>query len=423
VNLGLFLYHVEHCTQCNLKRRGVLGLVTTAGAASMLASRGGRGRASGTAEAHGQQGGDSGGSALTDDVFDYADPANLRDWVPGPYGPGDQRGAFNEVTPDKTAEALRRTLSRGRAVKTYNLGELLFNGFPAFVTPPLRAYQQRLTVFGYTPPADFVANGGILQSTVPFGTNRISLHEERFPAIPDMAPAGTTYQIGTQLDNLNHIGAGDFFYNGFTGPDIAAAFGTRKLGNEHMGPIVTRGLVLDILGLKITQRANDALGPNAPNGKRVLRSNYRITVQDIYDAMEQARIRSLEPGDVVLFRTGWNQLLQGRDPAAFARWGGAAGVPGIYLKEARFLAQHRPAIVGSDTWCLEVLGSPDNVPGAAFPVHQELLMRHGIRIGESVIVDDLVNDGVYKFVYLITPQFAEGATAGNTPPAGLAQRR
>ena len=24
-------------------------------------------------------------------------------WVPGPYGPGDERGTFNEVTPEKTA--------------------------------------------------------------------------------------------------------------------------------------------------------------------------------------------------------------------------------------------------------------------------------------------------------------------------------
>ena len=49
----------------------------------------------------------------------------------------------------------------------------------------------------------------------------------------------------------------------------------------------------------------------------------------------------------------------------------------------------RPAIVGSDTWALEVLGSSANEPDVVFPVHQELLMRHGIRIFESVVLDAL----------------------------------
>lgn len=44
---------------------------------------------------------------------------------------------FNEVTPRKTAEALR-LLASGRRTKTYNLGELMTNGFPAFRTDPPR---------------------------------------------------------------------------------------------------------------------------------------------------------------------------------------------------------------------------------------------------------------------------------------------
>jgi hypothetical protein len=419
MKLGLYRYHVAHCAHSHLNRREVLGLAATAGAAGLLNPFAGAAAAAATTES---RTGISNAS-LSDAFFDYADPRNLQDWVPGPYGPDDQRGSFNEVTPEKTAEALRQVLRRRGAVKTYNLGELMFNGFPAFEAIPPRGYQQRLTAFGYTPPQSFIDGGGILQGTEPMGRNRISGHEERFPPIPEVAPAGTTYQIATQVDNLNHVGAGEFFYNGVRGPDIAAAYGTERLGNEHMGPIVTRGIVVDVLGLKLAQRQRDALGPEAPNGRPVLRGNYRITLQDVHDAMERARIRAIGPGDVVLFRTGWNQLLQGRTEAGFARWAGVQGVPGIYLREARFLAQFRPALIGSDTWCLEVLGSPDLPADVAFPVHQELLMRHGIRIGESMVVDELVADGAYEFVYIVTPQFAEGATAGNTPPAGLAQPR
>jgi hypothetical protein len=50
-------------------------------------------------------------------------------------------------------------------------------------------------------------------------------------------------------------------------------------------------------------------------------------------------------------------------------------------------------------------------------------MRYGVRIGESVVVDELVADGVYECVYIVTPQFVEGSTCGNTPPVALATPR
>jgi kynurenine formamidase len=362
---------------------------------------------------------------LDDTLFDYSDPANLSDWAPGRYGPDDQRGALNEVTPAKTASALA-LLRPHRDVKTYNLGELMWNGFPAVRMEPRRTYQQRLTVWGYTPPPGFQAEGGILIGVDPLGVNRVSVHEERFEAESSAThpkPLATTYQIGSQLDNLNHIGAAEYFYNGFRGPDIARGHGTTRLGSENMGPIVTRGVLLDILGVKLARNRTEDLADPARNGKPLLRENYRITVEDIRDAMDFGGIRGLEPGDVVLFHTGWNQLLARRDPADIARWEGAKGMPGIYVREARWLARFRPAVIGGDTWALEVFGNPVNDDGAVTPVHQELLMRHGIRIGESYVVSELAADRVYEFVFLVTPQYAEGATAGNTPPAALGQPR
>jgi kynurenine formamidase len=362
---------------------------------------------------------------LDDVPFDYANPANLGDWAPSRYGPGDQRGAFNEVTADKTARALRQ-LNPKRPVKTYNLGELMWNGFPALQSPPRRMYEQRLTIGGYPAPPNFQAEGGIVQFVEPAGINKLSVHEERFAAeVPPNhpVPLSTTYQLATQLDNLNHVGAAELFYNGLRGPDIARGFGTTKLGNEHMGPLVTRGVLLDVLGVKLAKGQTPDLAEPASNGKPLWREDYRITVEDIREAMDFGDIDRIEPGDVVLIRTGWNQLLARRDPNDLERWSAARGVPGIYLREARYLARYRPAIIGSDTWVLEVFGSPVNNDGAVIPVHQELLMRHGIRIGESYVLDGLADDRVYEFVYIVTPQFAQGATCGNTPPAALGQPR
>jgi hypothetical protein len=338
---------------------------------------------------------------MNDEIFDVA-AVERGAWAPGPYGPGDQRGAFNEITPEKTASALR-LLDAGRPVHTYNLGEQLFNGFPAFVTTPPRLYDQRLTASGYQPPADFE---GILGSTEPAGPNRISGHEERFPN-------SGTYQIATQLDNLNHVGVGEMFYNGFRGPEIARTWGTAALGAENMGPIVTRGVLLDIVGLKVSQGATGDYF-TASNGGRVLRDNYRVTVEDIEAAMRRQGAGAITPGDVVLLREGWTHLVRS-DPERYLMQ-----EPGIYLREARYLAQFRPAIIGSDTWALEVL-DPAVTQGNFFPVHQLLFVRHGIRIGEGIVTEELAEDGVFEFVYIVTPPNALGATAGNTPPAALAQ--
>jgi kynurenine formamidase len=393
VRPDLLLAHTE------LTRRAALGLAGKAAATAALAGAGVTAATAAPAAAT------TVGEVFDDAMFNVA-AVERGEWAPTRYGAGDQRGTFNEVTPATTARALR-LLASGRPTKTYNLGELMTNGFPAFKTTPPRVYQQRLTVTGYQPPADFEQGGGILQTPTPLGPNRISIHEERFPQ-------GYTYQIVTQLDNLNHIGVGATFYNGFRGPEIAEPYGTNKLGSEHMGPIVTRGVLLDVLGLKLARGDRAALS-QSKDGQPVLRDDYRIRIEDLTAAAGRVGIRRINPGDVVLIRTGWNKIARSEPERYLAK------EPGIYLREARFLANFRPAIIGADSWALEVLGNP--VVTAAFPVHQELLVKHGIRIGEGIITDELARDGVYEFVYITTPQYAKGATAGNAPPAALGQPR
>lgn len=403
------LGHLNHHLENRFSRRRALGLAAKATAAGVL-SAAGLGAAApptfaGPEKRSSGGAGDPEGWEDSDEMFDVDAVANGA-WVPGPYGPEDQRGSFNEVTPAKTAAALAALHPR-RPVKTYNLGDLMFNGYPAYpIAVPPRVYHQQLTVLGYLPPPTFFAEGGFLQDPVPLGPNLISAHEERFPA-------GGTYQIATQLDNLNHIGLGDLFYNGFRGPDIAAGHGTTALGNEHMGSIVTRCVVLDVLGLKVANGRTDDYFTTS-TGAPVLRDGYRITVADLKAAMKRQRTAPIEPGDVVIIRTGWNQLVR-EDPLRYL-----GEEPGIWHREVRWLGAHRPALVASDTWGLECLDS-ELIGDLLFPVHQELFMRFGVRIGEGFVTDDLVADGVYDAVFVITPQHAEGATAGNTPPIALAQ--
>jgi hypothetical protein len=347
------------------------------------------------------QGAVAGSGGFSDEMFDVQAVLDGAWDDTAFYRRGDRRGTLQEVTARKTRDALR-LLDRGRPVFTYDLGQPMFNGMPAFATVPPRVHEQRLVILGYDPPPGY---DGILQSPAPLGPNRISAHEERFAA-------GFSYQLGTQLDHLNHIGVGPVFYGGRRGPQIAQDWGTSHLGAERAGPIVTRGVLLDVLALKLAEGASHSLAI-APNGALHLAATYRITLDDLQAAMRRARIATIEPGDAVLIRTGWNQLID--DPESYL-----ATEPGIYLREARWLASHRPAIIGSDNWGLEVTGNPISAANV-FPVHQELITHHGIRIGEAIVLDRLAHDRMFEFVYIVTPQIARGATAGNTPPCALGQ--
>jgi kynurenine formamidase len=419
---------LEHASLHQVSRRKFVELTAKAGAVGALAGLGlGGESASAASSTDGAAKGSPG--RFTDDMFDVEAVLNGAWDDTAFYRRGDQRGTFQEVTPEKTREAVK-LLDAGKPVATYNLGVLMFNGFPAFPATPPRVYDQRLLVLGYDPPPGY---DGILQSPTPLGPNRISAHEERFKVTAQSSPYTYSYQLGTQLDNLNHIGVGPVYYGGRRGPEIAETWGTNRLGGEQTGPIVTRGILLDVLGLKLVQGATEVL-ETAVNGSPHLAATYRITLEDLEAAMWRARIKRIERGDVVLIRTGWNQLLEPHDPTSShapddaghpahpAHQKYLTSEPGIYLREARWLASHRPASVGADNWALEVAGhrvAGDNI----FPVHQELITHFGVRIGEAIVTDRLAEDRVFEFVYVVTPQFAIGATAGNTPPCALGQPR
>ena len=316
-------------------------------------------------------------------------------WFPSIYGKGDQLGALNEVTPEKTLAALNLIKpNKNRPPKSYNLGEVMERGVNAFGT---RVYQQ--TRVGPNLGPNFA------------GDNHLVGVEETI---------NTTYQIATQVDGLPHIGVRSVFYNGFTSADLIAAGpdGVAVLGQEHVDPFITRGILLDVLSVKVALGDQSALGEPV-DGKPILANSYRITVEDLQDAMKFGGIKAITPGDVVIIRTGWSHLF-GTDPALRARYIGLEA--GIYLREARWLAQFRPAIVASDAPALEVLPAPAPWTGLqVFPVHQELLTHHGIRIGEAFNSEELAADRLYEFVFFYTPQRGKGATASNTAPAALGQ--
>jgi len=157
-------------------RRGMLGLTASVAAAAATVASAGLGA---TPAAAADNGGDA-GDGFSDRMFSLDEVAGWAEQTARRYGRDDQRGTWNEVTPETTRQALR-LLDRGGPVRTYNLGELLQDNFPAYRITPPRVLRQRLVVYGYQPEGDFVSvdsydpathpESGILGSTIPFGSS------------------------------------------------------------------------------------------------------------------------------------------------------------------------------------------------------------------------------------------------------------
>jgi kynurenine formamidase len=286
----------------------------------------------------------------------------------------DQAGASNRLTPEKILAALRIVQS-GRV---YEIGQVYERGMPMGGT---RDFALRL-----------------VPAIEPTGPNRVIYNDEFL--------ATEVGQVGTQFDGLGHVGGelryadGSLhrvFYNGFTSAEMNAGTGLRQLGIEHVKPILTRGVLVDLPGYKGVQR---------------LDGGYEVTLADVRGALERQGIResSIMPGDAVLFRYGWAQLW--RTPAEY----NAARLPGIGLEVAQWLVERKITVTGGDTSTNEVSPSPT---GAAIPVHQELMMKNGIFNIENLTFEELAAERAYEFLFVATPIRFKGATGSPLRPLAI----
>jgi kynurenine formamidase len=284
-------------------------------------------------------------------------------WYPSRWGADDQRGAANRLTPAKVLEA-KDLIKQGIV---YQLGHVYESGMPMFGT---RHYSLRI-------PQAF---------SMP-GRNQAVYHDEII--------SGELGQIGTQFDGLGHLGIGDLFYNGNRRSEFAQAEGLMRLGIENVGPIVTRGVLIDVARFK---------------GVEQLRGGYEITLADLQGALQRERVE-IRTGDVVVLHTGWGGLWM-KDNARFVE-----SAPGIGLAGAQFLVDKEVVVVGADTWGVEVMPNPDSSLSA--PVHQLLIARNGIYLHENLITEALARDSVYEFAYMFAPLRLKGATGSPGNPIAV----
>jgi kynurenine formamidase len=204
--------------------------------------------------------------------------------------------------------------------------------------------------------------------------------------------------VATQIDGLAHItlGADHHWYNGFKEAEFGGDFGVLKCDCVSIPPIVARGVMLDIA---------------ATRNVAELPTHYAITPADI-DATLARQNTKLQPGDVVLIRTGTLRHW-GTDGDNHAKIGEHDSA-GINLDTARYLVeQHGAMLFGSDTSGLEVGPAPTG-SDSFIPVHKYLLVEQGVHIGEFHYLEDLARERVYEFCYVCAVNKIAGAVAGFT---------
>lgn len=286
-------------------------------------------------------------------------------WYPSKYGADDTLGAMNELSEKKTKLAAQLV----KTGKTYALGVETGPTSPAY---PPRSYSMTILQL----------DDGM---GTPLGSNKATGNDDLMHI---------WMGIGSQIDGLGHMGVNHQYYNGHMASDFVTPSGLSKLSIDRLPPVATRGVLLDIAKLMKTD---------------VLPAGTAFNQAEI-DAAAKAAGITIEAGDIVLFHTGWLNVMDS-DPEAFM-----ASAPGLGLEGARYLASLGVVAVGADTWALEVLPSEDAT--MLFPVHPELLAKNGIYILENMDTRALAADNASEFLFVLgTPRFVGAVQAVINPVA------
>jgi kynurenine formamidase len=305
-------------------------------------------------------------SARMDEIFE-----KVKNW--GRWGPEDQAGALNLITPAKRAAAARGVRS-GEIVSCAR--ELPVQSNAENPTPALHM----MVMAGDACDATGVPG---LQTAMDFVG--VAFH--------GMAVS--------HIDALCHVFVDGRMYNGFPASDVKSIGALRNSIIVAREGIVSRGVLLDIPRLRGVPwlPGGDSIGP------------------DELAAAERAQGVRVEPGDVLL-------VAGGRD-ARRAREGpwdpNQGGIPGLHPECIPWLRERDVAVLGSD-------GVSDPLPGAGIerwpiPVHQCALVAMGVHLLDNLMLGRLLETcarlGRWEFLFTVAPLRVDRGTGSPVNPIAV----
>ncbi|MFT4584115.1 MAG: kynurenine formamidase [Gammaproteobacteria bacterium] len=284
-------------------------------------------------------------------------------WYPSKWGKDDTLGAVNEITPAHIVNAAKLV----KTGKRYALGMETSRDTPAFGARTAQIFMvSHAALFG---------NAG-----EPYGTGKATGNDDW---------ALLFFGVGSQIDGLAHVGIDHVYYNGNKVQDFFHQSGTKKLGTSNIPPIVTRGVVLDIVGYLKEMQPERVM---TLEGKEMLKPDVAVNEAELKGAMARQNI-TLGKGEVIIVHTGYMALID------IDRERYMASQPGLGLNGALFLASHDPVAVGADTFGIEV--TPGEVEGLELSVHMALLPKRGIYLLENMVTHELVADEAWEFMFVL----------------------
>jgi kynurenine formamidase len=210
----------------------------------------------------------------------------------------------------------------------------------------------------------------------------------------------TSGHTGTHIDAFAHFSKDGRIQGGHDAYEASRGARFKVHGADSIAPIVSRGVLLDVA---------------AAEGATVLEPGRPITAADVEKTCRHHGVE-IGAGDAVLFRTGW-PVGRYEEEAAYVGW--PTGVPGPDETAARWLAERKVHVTGSDTIAFEWLA-----PGAGhsrLPVHVILLVENGIHIIEVLDLEELAAAGVHEFLFVCSPLKLVGATGSPVRPLALVE--
>jgi kynurenine formamidase len=304
-----------------------------------------------------------------------------RNW--GRWGPEDQAGTTNYITPDRVAAA-------AALVRTGEVISLAMN------------FDQE------GPQTGAMGRFNPLRYSVATGTDHVEGRQGwgGRPIPREMGYADDTVvlhlQSATHWDALCHIFHRGRMWNGYRADEVTAR-GAERNGVEHLKDrLVGRGVLLDLPRYK---------------GVEYLERGYPVTTEDLEGAAAHQGVEVRE-GDIVLLRTG--EMARCRREG----WGAYAGgdAPGLSFSTIPWIAEKRVAAIASDTWGVEV--RPNELPDSFQPLHIVAVVYMGLLLGEMFDLDRLAEacaaDGRYEMLF-VGPPIPITGSAGS-PPCPVAIR-
>ncbi|MER5730324.1 cyclase family protein [Streptomyces sp. NPDC002138] len=203
----------------------------------------------------------------------------------------------------------------------------------------------------------------------------------------------------THLDALSHIGYRGQLYEGHPARELIGSGGARFGSVAALGPLVTRGVLLDL---------------PAVLGTHWLEPGHAVRARDVI-AAERALGAAIDDGCAVLLRSGRFRRRRELGP-----WDVDAASAGFHVDAMPLLAERAIALLGADGDS-DVRPSP--VEGLHSPVHALAVAAMGVPLLDNLDLEALsaacAEAGRYEFMIVVAPLDVPGGTGSPVNPVAL----